>query len=69
MLAVLIRSPSRYDPEVNPRTRRTAGARCSTRMVEEGWLDQAERAAAAYPPVQPKSGTDLGIPGGPEGLS
>jgi membrane peptidoglycan carboxypeptidase len=37
-------------------------------MVEEGWLDAADRKAATYPEVQKKSGSDLGIPTGPQGL-
>ena len=65
MLAVLIRSPSRYDPEDNPEDAQDRWGRCSTRWSSEGWLTAAERAASVYPPVQPKTGSTLGIPTGP----
>jgi len=68
VLAVLIRSPSRYDPEVSPEDAVDRWERVLDAMVEEGWLTSAERAASVYPPVLPKAGSSLGIPGGPEGL-
>jgi membrane peptidoglycan carboxypeptidase len=67
VLAVLIRSPSRYDPAENPE----AGDRWKNvldAMVQEGWLSPEERAASTYPRTLPKSGSSLGIPQGPEGL-
>jgi membrane peptidoglycan carboxypeptidase len=68
VLAVLIRSPSRYDPEVSPEDAVDRWERVLDAMVEEGWLTAEERAASVYPPVLPKAGSSLGIPGGPEGL-
>ncbi|TFV88045.1 penicillin-binding protein [Blastococcus sp. CT_GayMR16] len=68
VLAVLIRSPSRYDPEVSPEEATDRWGRVLDAMVEEGWLSSDERAASTYPPVQPKTGSSLGLPQGPEGL-
>jgi membrane peptidoglycan carboxypeptidase len=68
VLAVLIRSPSNYDPEENPEGATDRWKLVLDGMVEEGWLDPAEREGAKYPEVQKKSGSDLGIPTGPQGL-
>ncbi|MCV2491868.1 penicillin-binding protein [Geodermatophilus sp. YIM 151500] len=68
VLAVLVRSPSRYDPEVSPEDAQDRWGRVLDGMVEEGWLAGEERAAMTYPAVLPKSGSSLGIPAGPEGL-
>jgi membrane peptidoglycan carboxypeptidase len=68
VLAVLIRSPSRYDPEVSPEEATDRWGRVLDAMVEEGWMTAAERAASVYPPVLPKEGSSLGIPEGPEGI-
>jgi membrane peptidoglycan carboxypeptidase len=68
VLAVLIRSPSRYDPEVSPEDAVDRWEKVLDAMVDEGWLTDEERAASVYPPVLPKAGSSLGIPGGPEGL-
>ena len=68
VLAVLIRSPSRYDPEVSPEEATDRWGRVLDAMVEEGWLTSDERTASVYPPVQPKTGSSLGLPQGPEGL-
>jgi membrane peptidoglycan carboxypeptidase len=68
VLAVLIRSPSNYDPEENPEGAQDRWGLVLDGMVEEGWLDATERAAMTYPEVQPRSGSDLGIPSGPQGL-
>src|SRR3712207_1421823 len=68
VLAVLVRSPSRYDPEVSPEDAVDRWERVLDAMVDEGWLTAEERAASTYPPVLPKAGSSLGIPGGPEGL-
>ena len=68
MLAVLIRSPSRYDPEVSPEDAQDRWGRVLDAMVEEGWMTAEERAASVYPPVEPKAASSLGIPTGPEGL-
>ena len=70
VLAVLDPQPLRLRPgETTPRARRTAGAWCSTAMVEQGWLelrgprglDLPRGAAGARP-------SNLGYPDGPEGL-
>ncbi|MGY1823623.1 transglycosylase domain-containing protein [Geodermatophilus sp. SYSU D00079] len=68
VLAVLVRSPSGYDPEVNPEGAQDRWGLVLDAMVDEGWLTQAERDASVYPPVLPKTGTNLGIPGTHEGL-
>jgi membrane peptidoglycan carboxypeptidase len=68
VLAVLIRSPSRYDPEVSPEDATDRWGRVLDAMVEENWLTAEERKASVYPPVLPKAGGTLGIPSGPEGL-
>ncbi|RZU33778.1 transglycosylase domain-containing protein [Blastococcus saxobsidens] len=67
VLAVLVRSPSSYDPETNPEGAQDRWGLVLDAMVEEGWLTDAERAAAVYPPVLPKTGSALGMPEGPEG--
>jgi membrane peptidoglycan carboxypeptidase len=68
VLAVLIRSPSRYDPAKNPQDAADRWGKVLDAMVEEGWLTQADRTASVYPPVQERSGSTLGIPTGPDGL-
>jgi membrane peptidoglycan carboxypeptidase len=68
VLAVLIRSPSTYDPEVNPEAAQDRWALVLDAMVEEDWLTQADRDASTYPGVLPKTDSNLGIPTGPEGL-
>jgi membrane peptidoglycan carboxypeptidase len=68
VLAVLIRSPSRYDPEVSPEDATDRWGKVLDAMVDEGWLTAGERAASVYPPVLPKAGSSLGLPPGPEGL-
>ena len=68
VLAVLIRSPSRYDPEVSPEDAQDRWGRVLDAMVEEGWMTAEERTASAYPPVLPKAGSSLGIPTGHEGI-
>ncbi|MGY1708877.1 transglycosylase domain-containing protein [Geodermatophilus sp. SYSU D00758] len=68
VLAVLVRSPSTYDPEANPEGAQDRWGLVLDAMVEEGWLEPAAREAAGYPAVLPKTGSSLGIPSGPEGL-
>src|SRR3954454_23108026 len=68
VLAVLVRSPSRYDPEVSPKDAQDRWGKVLDAMVDEGWLTAEERAASVYPPVQPKTGSTLRMPEGPEGL-
>ncbi|MGK5115563.1 MULTISPECIES: transglycosylase domain-containing protein [unclassified Geodermatophilus] len=68
VLAVQVRSPSSYDPETNPEGAQDRWALVLDAMVDEGWLTQAERDASVYPPALPRTGSNLGIPGGPEGL-
>lgn len=68
VLAVLIRSPSRYDPEVSPEDALDRWERVLDAMVEEGWLTAEERAASVYPPVLPNTGTSLAIPTDSKGL-
>jgi membrane peptidoglycan carboxypeptidase len=68
VLAVLIRSPSRYDPEVSPEDAKDRWGRVLDAMVEEGWLTKDERSASVYPPVLPKADSSLGVPEGPTGI-
>jgi membrane peptidoglycan carboxypeptidase len=68
VLAVLVRSPSAYDPETNPEGAQDRWGLVLDAMVEQGWLDATARAASAYPAVQPRTGSSLGTPSGPEGL-
>jgi membrane peptidoglycan carboxypeptidase len=68
VLAVLIRSPSRYDPEVSPEDATDRWGKVLDAMVDEGWMTKADRTASVYPEVMPKAGSSLGIPTGPEGL-
>ena len=68
VLAVLVRSPSNYDPESNPEGAQDRWGLVLDAMVEEGWLTQQERAASVFPPIMPRMGSNLGIPAGPEGL-
>src|SRR3954467_9966569 len=66
VLAVLIRSPSRYDPANDLETAQDRWGRVLDAMVEEGWLTADERAASEYPPVLPKKeGSSLGVPDAP----
>jgi membrane peptidoglycan carboxypeptidase len=68
VLAVLIRSPSHYDPAENPEVAQDRWGLVLDAMVQEGWLSAADRAASTYPELKPYEGSDLGIPAGPEGL-
>jgi len=68
VLAVLIRSPSRYDPASNPKDAADRWGKVLDAMVQEGWLSKADRAASTYPPVLEKKKSGLGMPTGPEGL-
>jgi membrane peptidoglycan carboxypeptidase len=68
VLAVLIRSPSSYDPANNPEGAQDRWGLVLDAMVEQGWLDKTARAAMQYPAVLPKADSTLGIPAGPEGL-
>ncbi|WP_232806765.1 transglycosylase domain-containing protein [Geodermatophilus chilensis] len=68
VLAVLVRSPSTYDPESNREGSTDRWGLVLDAMVEEGWLTEQERQASVFPPVLPRTGSNLGIPGGPEGL-
>ncbi|MFQ1004146.1 transglycosylase domain-containing protein [Modestobacter sp. SSW1-42] len=68
VLAVLIRNPSANDPETNPEGAQKRWGLVLDAMVEAGWVDPAARTPMAYPPVQPRTGANLGIPSGPEGL-
>jgi membrane peptidoglycan carboxypeptidase len=69
VLAVLVRSPSSYDPEANPEGAQDRWGLVLDAMVEEGWMTQGARDAAVYPPVAPRpQSSALGVPTGPEGL-
>ncbi len=63
VLAVLIRSPSAYDPETNPEGAEDRWGLVLDAMVGEGWLSAEERALSVYPPVLPKVPPSMGIPG------
>ena len=49
VLAVLVRSPSRYDPEVSPEDAQDRWGKVLDAMVDEGWLTAEERAAVGLP--------------------
>ncbi|MCU1671017.1 MAG: Peptidoglycan glycosyltransferase, partial [Blastococcus sp.] len=68
VLAVLIRSPSHYDPAENPVAAKDRWGLVLDAMVTEHWLSGADRKASVYPPLRPKSVSSLGIPSGPQGL-
>ncbi|SCX59038.1 Membrane carboxypeptidase (penicillin-binding protein) [Klenkia marina] len=68
VLAVLIRSPSAYDPANNPEGAQDRWGLVLDGMVEQDWLSQADRDASTYPAVLPVTGSSLGLPDGPEGL-
>jgi membrane peptidoglycan carboxypeptidase len=68
VLAVLVRSPSYYDPANNPEEAQDRWGRVLDGMVEQGWIDQTARQAMAYPAVLPNTGSSMGVPPGPEGL-
>jgi membrane peptidoglycan carboxypeptidase len=70
VLAVLIRSPSYYDPVLHPEEAKLRWGQVLDGMVSQGWLTAADRKASAYPQVLPQndSGASLGLPTGPEGL-
>jgi membrane peptidoglycan carboxypeptidase len=68
VLAVLIRSPSRYDPAANPNDAADRWGKVLDAMVEEGWLAKADRDASTYPQVREKTGSDLGMPTDSRGL-
>ncbi|WP_448641701.1 transglycosylase domain-containing protein [Geodermatophilus sp. URMC 63] len=69
VLAVLVRSPSNYDPEGNAEGAQDRWGLVLDAMVDEGWMTQDERDASVYPPVLPRpEASALGIPTGPEGL-
>jgi membrane peptidoglycan carboxypeptidase len=59
MLAGVIQAPSRWDPAKNPERSQERWNFVLDGMVEQGWLDRAERAAQTFPvlpEVQEKSG-------------
>src|ERR1700712_1350348 len=68
VLAVLIRSPSYYDPAAHPQEAKDKWDKVLDGMVSQHWLSAADRKASAYPPVpaQTQAGPP-GIPGGPAG--
>ncbi|WP_448626274.1 transglycosylase domain-containing protein [Geodermatophilus sp. URMC 64] len=68
VLAVMVRNPSRYDPANDPEAAQDRWGKVLDAMVEEDWLSQADRDASVYPPVQPKTGSGLGLPEDPSGL-
>ncbi|SFL61591.1 transglycosylase domain-containing protein [Geodermatophilus ruber] len=68
VLAVLVRSPSHYDPEANSEGAQDRWGLVLDAMVDEGWLAQADRDASVYPPVLPRTDSSFDIPAGPEGL-
>jgi membrane peptidoglycan carboxypeptidase len=68
VLAVLVRSPSYYDPANNPEEAQDRWGRVLDAMVGEGWLDSAAREPMQYPVVLPNTGSNMGVPSGPEGF-
>ena len=61
-------APSGTTPRSAPRSAQDRWGKVLDAMVEEGWMTAGRAAASVYPPVQPKAGSSLGIPPGPEGL-
>ncbi len=68
VLAVLIRSPSAYDPATNPEGAQDRWGLVLDGMVEQGWLSSTDRQASTYPEVLPASTANLNYPDGPEGF-
>src|SRR3712207_6507190 len=68
VLAVLVRSPSTYDPESNPEGSMDRWGLVLDAMVDEGWLTEQQRQASVFPPVMPRTGSNLGIPSESQGL-
>jgi membrane peptidoglycan carboxypeptidase len=64
MLAGIIQSPSRWDPAKNPERSQERWNFVLDGMVEQGWLDRAERAGQTFPalPEIPEQ-TGGGVPG------
>src|SRR4051794_6359448 len=62
LLAVLVRSPSTYAPESTPEGSMDRWGLVLDAMVDEGWLTEQERQASVFPPVLPRTGSNLGIP-------
>lgn len=67
VLAVLIRSPSAYDPESNREGSEDRWGLVLDAMVGEGWLSAEERALSVYPEVLPKVAPSMGIPSDSQG--
>jgi membrane peptidoglycan carboxypeptidase len=63
MLAGVIQSPSRWDPAKNPERSQERWNFVLDGMVEQGWLDKAERAAQTFP-VLPEIKEDEKASGG-----
>ena len=68
VLAVLIRSPSAYDPATNPEGSQDRWGLVLDGMVEQDWLTADEREASTYPEVLPASTANLNYPEGSEGF-
>ncbi|KQS66832.1 transglycosylase domain-containing protein [Modestobacter sp. Leaf380] len=68
VLAVLIRSPSAYDPAANPEGAQDRWGLVLDGMVEQDWLTPGDRSASVYPEVLAASTANLSYPDGPEGF-
>nr|WP_240922078.1 transglycosylase domain-containing protein [Oleiagrimonas sp. C23AA] len=64
-LAVLVRSPRRYDPRWHPQALRAAVQQLAARMQAQGRIDAAHVAAIAKAPITPASQPQLAVNAGP----
>jgi membrane peptidoglycan carboxypeptidase len=63
MLAGIIQSPSRWDPAKNPERSQERWSFVLDGMVEQGWLDRAERAGQTFPVLPEIPEQAGGVPG------
>ncbi|HEY9472385.1 MAG TPA: transglycosylase domain-containing protein, partial [Mycobacteriales bacterium] len=67
VLAAVIRSPARYDPQTHPDRVRARWAFVLDGMVSEHWLSSADRAALTFPTVRPRDTGPQNQLAGPRG--
>ncbi|MDQ2782768.1 MAG: transglycosylase domain-containing protein, partial [Actinomycetota bacterium] len=69
VLASSIRSPSFYDPAVNPAPAKKRWSYVLDGMVSQGWLTKADRGTLTYPTSVPRAAASAGTStDGPQGL-
>ncbi|WP_051580681.1 transglycosylase domain-containing protein [Pseudonocardia acaciae] len=62
LIAGMIQSPSRWDPEKNPTKARERWNFVMDGMVSQGWMNKAEREAATFPTAVKPTAATLGMP-------